>query len=153
MNKKIETILWSIALPGFAQLLNKEFLKGFLFVILEFIINVNSHFNRAIMLSFLGDIDQAFEVLDFGWILFYPCLYFFAMWDAYRSVLQQLKEEIAYQFIPFVSCAYFVTVGIMFSPRVQLFHYHLGPIFTPMLFVIPGASIGLFAQFLLSRRK
>ena len=40
MTEKLEAILWSIALPGFAQLLNKKFVKGIFFIFLEFLVNV-----------------------------------------------------------------------------------------------------------------
>lgn len=39
-DKIIESILWSIALPGFPKILNGRYLKGILFIILEFLINV-----------------------------------------------------------------------------------------------------------------
>lgn len=35
-----ERLLWSIALPGFGQFLNKKYLKGIVFVFLEFLVNV-----------------------------------------------------------------------------------------------------------------
>ncbi len=57
---KLEAVLWSIALPGFSQLLTGSYVKGVLFVLLEFVINVMSNFNEAIMLSFLWEIDRAF---------------------------------------------------------------------------------------------
>lgn len=53
---KLEAILWSVAFPGFGQLLKGHLIKGILFISLEFTINVNSLFNRAIMLRFLGKI-------------------------------------------------------------------------------------------------
>lgn len=31
---KLEAILWNIALPGFAQLLNRKFVKGIIFIFL-----------------------------------------------------------------------------------------------------------------------
>lgn len=43
MNAK-EKLLWSIALPGFGQLLNGKYLKEILLIVLEFSINVQSHF-------------------------------------------------------------------------------------------------------------
>ena len=46
---RIEKVLWSIALPGFGQLLNGKFLKGLLLILLEFLINVQSNFNQAII--------------------------------------------------------------------------------------------------------
>jgi hypothetical protein len=42
MTDKLEAILWSIALPGFAQLLNRKFLKGIVFIFFEFLVNVKS---------------------------------------------------------------------------------------------------------------
>ncbi len=36
----MEKLFWSIALPGFGQLLNGKYLKGGLFIFLEFLINI-----------------------------------------------------------------------------------------------------------------
>jgi len=44
---RIEKRLWSIALPGFRQLLNGKFLKGLLLIGLEVLINVQSNFNKV----------------------------------------------------------------------------------------------------------
>jgi hypothetical protein len=44
---RIEKRLWSIALPGFGQLLNGKFLKGLLLIGLEVLINVQSNFNKV----------------------------------------------------------------------------------------------------------
>ena len=145
---KLEAILWSVALPGFSQLLAGQFLKGALFVILEFIVNVNSNFNQAIMYSFLWEIDKAFQVINYQWLMFYPCLYMFAMWDAYRSAL---NEQIKGSYLPFVFGAYFVTVGLMLSPKIKLFDVLLGPVFLPMLFLIPGLLIGFLLKISLQR--
>ncbi|KLV29196.1 membrane protein, partial [Priestia megaterium] len=57
-DKVVERILWSIALPGFGQILNGKLLKGILFIALEFMINLNSHFNEIIRLSFIGEIED-----------------------------------------------------------------------------------------------
>jgi hypothetical protein len=81
-NDKIEKLLWSIALPGFGQLLNHKYIKGILLITLEFLVNVLSNFNKAIILSFQGDILSAIKITNYQWLMFYPCLYFFAMWDA-----------------------------------------------------------------------
>lgn len=147
---KLEAVLWSVALPGFAQLLSGQFLKGALFVLLEFIINVQSHFNSAIMLSFLGDTRQAAQVIDYQWLMFYPCLYLFAMWDAYRSAMPK-NEKLSY--IPFAFGAYFVTVGLMYSGKVEIFGVFIGPIFFPMLSLIPGLCIGFVIRYLLLKKN
>lgn len=143
MNKPIERLLWSIALPGFGQLLNREYIKGITFILLEFLINVQANFNTAIMLSFNGEIQAAFESINYLWLMFYPCLYFFAMWDAYKDAG---GKHDSFEFLPFVSCAYFVTVGLMLSAKVKILGVNAGPIFTPMAFVIPGVVVGLIVR-------
>jgi hypothetical protein len=146
---KLEAVLWSIALPGFSQLLIGQYLKGILFVLLEFIINVKSHFNEAIMYSFLGETKYAHHIIDYQWLMFYPCLYMFAMWDSYRTAMPP-DEKLS--FLPFVFGAYFVTIGLMLSPKSVIFHVYLGPVFLPMLFLIPGLLIGFLIKFILSNK-
>ncbi|BCB03114.1 hypothetical protein [Bacillus sp. KH172YL63] len=146
---KLEGILWSIALPGFPQLLVGLWFKGTLFVLLEVIINVQSNFNLGIMYSFLGETHKAASVIDYQWLMFYPCLYMFAMWDAYK--IAGTNER--YSYLPFVLSAYTVTVGLMYSPKVYIFGKFIGPIFLPILFVIPGVAAGLLIRSLLIRLK
>jgi hypothetical protein len=101
----------------------------------------------AIMYSFLGEIDKADVVLNYQWLMFYPCVYMFSMWDGYRSAM---PEEEKYTFLPFVFGAYFVTVGLMLSPKVTILEFHPGPVFLPMMFLIPGLLIGFVFKFLMS---
>ncbi|GER68150.1 hypothetical protein BpJC7_25180 [Weizmannia acidilactici] len=126
-------------MPGFAQLLAGSYIKGILFIFLEFIINVNSRFNEAIMLSFLGKTAEAGETVDYGWLMFYPCLYFFAMWDAYKTSWSNPPKH---SYLPFAFAAYFVTLGLMVSPAAVFWHKPVGPVFFPMMFAIPGLLIG-----------
>jgi len=144
---KLEAVLWNIAFPGFSQLLLGQYVKGLLFVGLEVIINAMSHFNMGIMYSFLGEIDRAETVINYQWLMFYPCVYMFSMWDGYRTAMPENEKN---SFLPFVFSAYFVTVGLMVSPKVTIFQLHPGPVFLPMLFLIPGLLIGFFIKSLLS---
>jgi hypothetical protein len=80
-----EKLLWSIALPGFGQLLNGKYVKGIIFIFLEFLVNFQANFNEVIRLSFHGNIEKAIIQADYHWLMFYPCLYFFAMWDARKD--------------------------------------------------------------------
>jgi TM2 domain-containing membrane protein YozV len=121
---KVEAVLWSIALPGFGQLLNGHSLKGIIFIFLECIINVISLFNQAIMYSFLGDIPQAYEVVNYQWLMFYPCVYMYAIYDAYKFA-DGVNPRLS--FVPFVFGAFFVTVGLMYSPNT-IFGISFGPI-------------------------
>lgn len=145
-----EALFWSIALPGFGQLLNGKWLKGVLFVALEFLINAQANFNEAIISSFHGNIDLAIQQTNFQWLMFYPCLYFFAMWDAFKDAGGGKKRH---SFLPFVFAAYFVTVGLIFSTELKIFGVLLGPVLLPMLFVIPGVGVGLLLQMFFKRKK
>ncbi len=98
-----EKLLWSIALPGFGQLFNGKYLKGLLLIFLEILVNVQANINIAILLSFIEEIEKAIQETDFQWLMFYPCLYFFAMWDAYKDAGGGKKP---YSFLPFVIGAY-----------------------------------------------
>jgi len=147
---KLEAILWNIAFPGFSQLLMGQYVKGVLFVALEFLMNVNGRFNQAIMYSFLGEIETAETITNYQWLMFYPCVYMFSMWDAYRTAM---PSEEKHSYLPFVFGAYFVTVGLMVSPKVDIFLLHPGPVFLPMLFLIPGVLIGLLIKFLILKKS
>ncbi|MCM3571302.1 hypothetical protein [Neobacillus mesonae] len=149
MNPK-EKLLWSIALPGFGQILNGKYIKGIIFILLEIVINVKSQFNQLIILSFNGEIKKAIDYTEYQWLMFYPCVYFFVMWDAYKDGGGG-KEP--YSFLPFVFSACFVTIGLMYSSRVKLFGVLLGTVWFPMLFVIPGVGIGLVLKALFKKAK
>jgi hypothetical protein len=142
---KLEAIFWSVAFPGFGQLLNGHLIKGILFIILEFTINVNSLFNQAIMFSFLGKIKEAAAVVDHQWLMFYPCVYMFAMYDAYKFAE---GENPRLSFVPFAFGAYFVTIGLMYSPNI-IFGISFGPIWLPMLSLIPGLGVGFIIRHIL----
>lgn len=145
---KLELLLWGIAFPGFGQLLNGKYIKGILFLLLEIIINIESNFNRIIMLSFTGETKLARDLVHYNWLMFYPCVYFFAIWDAYREGDGSDKPLM---FLPFVSSAYFVTVGIIYSERFTLFGLYPGPVLLPMFFLIPGLCIGFILRAFIMR--
>lgn len=147
---KLEAILWNIAFPGFSQLLMGHYIKGVLFVVLEFIMNVRGRFNQAILYSFLGEIEKAEAIINYQWLMFYPCVYMFSLWDGYRSAMP-VDEK--YSYLPFVFGAYFVTVGLIFSRAVTIFQIHPGPVFLPMLFLLPGLLIGFVIKYFLLRNS
>lgn len=146
---KIEILFWSIALPGFGQILNGQLIKGFLFIGLEILINVKANFNEVILLSFNGDIHNAIQQTNYGWLMFYPCLYFFAMWDAYKDAKGTTPP---YSYYPFVLAAYFGTVGIIYSSHLKIFGVLLGPLWLSMVFFIIGIGIGLLIRVILMKK-
>ncbi|MEH7414354.1 hypothetical protein V7266_03555 [Neobacillus drentensis] len=78
-------LVWSLVLPGFGQLYNKDYFVGSLLLVLEFLINLKSHLNLVLVSTFNGDILQAHQAVNYGWGLFYPSIYGFALWQAYNS--------------------------------------------------------------------
>ncbi|MHC0036252.1 hypothetical protein [Pseudoneobacillus sp. C159] len=145
MNPK-EALLWSIAFPGFGQFINGQHLKGIVFILLEVLININANFNEIIILSFQGQIEDAIIQTNYLWLMFYPCLYFFAMWDAFKEAGGGKDRN---TFLPFVFSAYFVTVGCIYSSNFHLFGVLLGPVWLPILCIIPGVGIGLILKMLM----
>ncbi|GIO24850.1 hypothetical protein [Oceanobacillus sp. J11TS1] len=146
-SKKLEAVLWSIALPGFAQLLNHRYIKGILFIGLEILINVMGNLNTVIILSFHLKIEEAIAQTNYLWLMFYPCLYFFTIWDAYKDAGGGEKP---FAYLPLAFTAYFVTVGVIFSPNLTIFGHFIGPVWMPILSTPIGLAIGgLIRWFLL----
>lgn len=141
---KIERILWSIAFPGFGQILNGEIIKGVIFIALELLINIESNLNEAIVSSFQGNTEIAVKQVNYQWLMFYPCIYLFAMWDAYRNSGQQSES---YSFLPFVFAAYLGTIGVIFSSTFRINRTLLGPVWLPILCLFLGALIGLLIRY------
>ena len=78
---------WSTAFPGFGQLILGQHFKGFLLILWEVIVNVNSRLNVAIMLSLQGEFDQAKAVLDHRWFYLYTPVFIYGIWDSYRTTV------------------------------------------------------------------
>lgn len=138
---RLERLLWSVAFPGFGQLLNGKFFKGLLFIGLELLINAKSHLNEVIISSFHGNFNDAIVKTDYQWLMFYPCVYMFAMWDAYKDA----GEKTPYAAVPFVFAAYFGTVGIIYSRGV------LGPVCFGLVGMFVGIAVGLLVKAILRK--
>ena len=61
---------------------------GLTLLFLEFLINVNANLNLAIYHSFRGSFPQVYQVSNIQWVLFYPCVYAFAVWQAYNKAFE-----------------------------------------------------------------
>jgi hypothetical protein len=147
-SKKLEAVLWSVALPGFAQVLNRHYVKGFLLIALEILINVMGNFNTIIVLSFNLQIEEAIAETNYLWLMFYPCLYFFAIWDAYKDAGGDDKP---FAYLPLAFSAYFVTIGLIFSPSFTIFGFLIGPMWLPILFLPIGLIVGTMLRWILLR--
>ncbi|QQK81612.1 hypothetical protein HUG20_17955 [Salicibibacter cibi] len=145
MEKKVEAILWSIALPGFAQLLSRNYVKGILLILIEIIVNVQGNLNTLIVLSFQGHTQEAVQQADYLWIMFYPCLYFFAIWDAYKNAG---GDEKPYMAVPFASAAFITTIGVAYSSQA-IMGVVVGPIFLPILSSFVGLGLGFATRIII----
>lgn len=144
-NRPLLAAFWSVAIPGFGQLYNGKTIKGILFILLEFIINVQSHLNSAIYYSWLFDIEQAQHVLDYEWLLFYPCFYVFSIYDAYHDCCILTNRPIPRLLgLPFIATAMVGTVGVIISsgPLAIAGLQHLGPIFTGVIVLVLVMGFG-----------
>lgn len=63
----------------------------------------------------------------------------FAMWDAYCNADGELN---GFSSILFVLGAFFLTIGLIYSTSLTIFGVLIGPVFLPMLFLVPGLLIG-----------
>jgi hypothetical protein len=78
---------WSAAFPGFGHLLLSKYLRGFVLVIWEVVVNIQSNVNLAMIYSFQGEIEKAKDILDTQWLLIYIPVYIFGIWDSYRTTV------------------------------------------------------------------
>ncbi|WP_061808823.1 hypothetical protein [Rossellomorea vietnamensis] len=78
---------WSAAFPGFGHLLLSKYLRGFVLVIWEVLVNIQSNVNLAMIYSFQGEIEKAKDILDTQWLLIYIPGYIFSIWDSYRTTV------------------------------------------------------------------
>ncbi len=77
--------LWSAIFPGMGHLLLGKYIRGFILFIWEVVVNLFSHLNLAIFLTFIGQFEKAKDVLDVQWFLLYIPTYIFAIWDSHRT--------------------------------------------------------------------
>ncbi len=75
---------WSAAFPGCGHMSLGLYVKGFILMVWEFVINLNAKLNTAMVLSFTGQFDQAVKVLDLRWLLLYIAVYVHSIGDSYR---------------------------------------------------------------------
>jgi hypothetical protein len=148
--KPVEALLWSIALPGLGQLLNRKYFKAFLLILLEIMINIGARLNLVIMNSFKGDIHAAISHTNYQWLMFYPCVYMFGIWDSFKDAG---GGQSPYATLPFVFCAFMGTVGLMFSDSLRINGVLLGPVWLAMLFAFAGVGLGYLLKIILMRNQ
>ena len=87
-------VWWAMSFAGFGQMMVGSYVKGYVLVLLEIIINVQSKLNLAIVYSFIGQFELAKEVLDTRWLLGYVLVYVYGIWDSYNLTVNTNKLAI-----------------------------------------------------------
>ncbi|MDR3562095.1 MAG: hypothetical protein P4N59_11765 [Negativicutes bacterium] len=124
---------WSAAFPGFGHYLVNQYLLGTLLTLAEVIINNLAHLNEAIVYSFCGRFDLAKAVVQPQWALGYGIIYFYTIWDSYRSALTQNKlYQLALLDNERIQATFFNTLTFQYIEKT--------PPFTPAVysFLFPG---------------
>nr|WP_263326853.1 hypothetical protein [Neobacillus sp. Marseille-Q6967] len=110
--------LFSMLMPGFGQLYNRQLLKGVFLVIAEHYDNVFGHINQAIHLDLNGFHQKALEAANFQYVLFYPGFYAYTVWDAwYHAKPNADKKKSA---IPFLIGGFLGEFGAIFATRLAI---------------------------------
>lgn len=136
----IMSLLWSMAIPGFGQLYNGDYLIGLTLISLEFLINVKANLNLAILYSLRGQLSDANYIANFQWLLFYPCVYAFSLWQAYNQARENQTGIVTTQGNGlFIGFAMVGTLGVIFC-------YGLGPVWGGLLGCLGGSAIGWLAE-------
>lgn len=84
-------LAWSALLSGFGHIYNMKAVKGIILLSWTVAIIYFAHINQAIIYTFLGQYGKARVAVDYQWLLFFPSLYLFGMWDAYNDTVEMNK--------------------------------------------------------------
>ncbi|MGM0904117.1 MAG: hypothetical protein ACQEXB_23800 [Bacillota bacterium] len=161
----IAAMLWSIALPGLGQLYNRDYITAFLLLSLEFLINLYSNLNLAIIYSFNGDYRLAHEIINYEWGLFYPAIYGFAVWQAYnhaKMVNHRSDRNGAPKKTYFTGWFFGMVIGMDLGlfwhnlkvfEKVQFLAYLHFPVQNGLVFGLVGALLGTVIENIYKRKQ
>jgi len=85
------SVLWSCFVPGLGQLHIHRIVTAFFVIIWTVVFSYFSHGLEALSLLFLGKVHEATLVLKPEWLLFFPSLYGFAVYDSYVNTVENNK--------------------------------------------------------------
>jgi TM2 domain-containing membrane protein YozV len=150
--------VWSMMLPGFGQFYNKDYVIGLILIGFEFLINLNSNLNLALVYSFTGDFAQAHSFLNYRWGMFYPSLYAFSIWQAFNSAkayndrfLENVLKKRTYLTGFFIGLVVGMDAGLFWHNFPLLNQFRVlsifnMPVFSGLLFGLLGAWLGHFIE-------
>jgi TM2 domain-containing membrane protein YozV len=89
--RPLNAIVWSILTPGLGQIYIHRVITAIFTMIFMIVFVYQSKLLVAIHLLFLGDFNQATQVVDPQWLLFLPSHYGFAIYDSYVNTVENNK--------------------------------------------------------------
>ncbi|MYL36150.1 hypothetical protein GLW05_21565 [Pontibacillus yanchengensis] len=141
----IAALLWSVTMSGFGQMYNGQYLFGTLLLLCEFLVNLFSNLNLAIWHSLQGEFQQAHDVIDYKWGLFYPSLYSFSIWQAYNKAILH-KHKLQGRTVPqrtyLTGLSIGLVVGMIFGICWHQNMLAFGPVANGLLWGAIGALLG-----------
>ncbi|ART75111.1 hypothetical protein B4U37_03205 [Sutcliffiella horikoshii] len=87
----VMAVLWSLFIPGLGQLYLHRIVTAFFVIVWVIVFFYFSDGLEAVSLLFLGEIEKATSVIDPEWLLFFPSLYGFAIFDSYINTVENNK--------------------------------------------------------------
>lgn len=80
-------VFFSFILGGMGQIYNCQYVKGFILLFWVFIINYYSQFNHLLVKTLTGK-EIFLQQIDWQWLLFYPSIIVFCIWDSYVGAVE-----------------------------------------------------------------
>lgn len=157
--------VWSAVLPGFGQFYNKDYIIGFVLIGFEFLINLYSNLNLALVYSFTGDFAQAHSIIDYRWAMFYPSLYAFSIWQAFNAaknhndrMLDSILKKRTYYTGFFIGLVVGMNCGLVwhdfaFLNQFKVLSIFNMPVFSGLLFGLILGCLGNFIEKTMYRQK
>lgn len=87
----VMAIIWSLFIPGLGQLYIHRIVTAFFVIVWCVVFFYYSHGLEAVSLLFLGEIEKATSTVKSEWLLFFPSLYGFSVYDAYINTVENNK--------------------------------------------------------------
>lgn len=83
--------IWSLLMPGMGQLYLHRIIAASFILILWIVVCSMSKVLPAIHYSFMGEIEQAKNILDIHWFMNIPSIHIFSVYDAYANSVETNK--------------------------------------------------------------
>ena len=82
---------WSALLPGFGHIYNSRALKSVVILTWAMAIIHFSHVNDVIIATFTGAYQKESNPVNYQWLMFFPSIYIFSIWDSYSDAVEMNK--------------------------------------------------------------